>query len=54
MFKYIPLEEQTNLLRVENAKLKSENIKLASNVDYIAMVSDIDLDNEEALDNGEE
>ena len=54
MFKYISLEEQANMLRSENARLKAENIKLASYVDYLAMMTDIDLDNEEVLDNGEE
>lgn len=54
MFKYIPLENQIAIERANNAKLKAENIKLKGDLDYIAMMTDVDLDNEEVLDNGEE
>ncbi len=54
MFKYIPVEQQTLEARKENARLKAENEKMKSDIDYIAMRSDIDLEDEgeEASDNG--
>ena len=44
MFKYVPLSEQTALLEKENARLKAENIQLRGDLDYIAMMTDIDLE----------
>ncbi len=47
MFKYIPLEKQIAIERANNAKLKAENIKLKGDLDYIAMMTDVELDDDE-------
>ena len=46
MFKYIPLEKQVAIERAENARLKAENIKLKGDLDYIAMMTDVELDDD--------
>lgn len=46
MFKYIPLEKQIAIERAENARLKAENIKLKGDLDYIAMMADVELDDD--------
>lgn len=43
MFKYISLSEQSIKIRNENNRLKSELDKSKSYIDYIAMMSDIEL-----------
>ena len=48
MFKYIPLEEQILKERQRNAALEAEARKTAADIDYIAMMTDIDLETEEA------
>jgi hypothetical protein len=56
MFKYITVKEQVLTERKKNAQLAAENVKLKSDLDYVAMMCDIDLDTEtneqEAEDNG--
>ena len=54
MFKYIPIEQQAVEVRKESAKLKADNAKMKSDIDYMAMISDIDLEDEgeEASENG--
>lgn len=47
MFKYTSLKEQLIEERSKNAALKTQTDKNASDVDYIAMMSDIELDNSE-------
>ena len=59
MFGYIPLEKQIVPERQENARLKAENIKLKGDLDYIAMMTDVELDddtytNESEVENNEE
>ena len=44
MFKYIPIEEQLIKEKNKNAQLSAENAELAANVDYLAMMCDVDLD----------
>ena len=53
MFKYIPLEQQIAIERGNNAKLKAENIKLKGDVDYIAMMTDIELDDDKESEESE-
>jgi hypothetical protein len=53
MFKYIPLERQIAIERGNNAKLKAENIKLKGDVDYIAMMTDIELDDDKESEESE-
>lgn len=57
MFKYKPLDQQVVELRKKNAQLNAENEKLKSDLDYVAMMADIDLDEgsddeKEVVDNG--
>lgn len=47
MFKYIPLEQQIALERQKSAKLKAENAKLKADLDFVAMMCDVELDNDE-------
>lgn len=47
MFKYTSLKEQLIEERSKNAALKTQTDKNASDIDYIAMMSDIELDNSE-------
>ena len=47
MFKYIPLEKQIAEERKKNAKLTAENNQLRGDVDFLAMMTDVDLDNDE-------
>lgn len=47
MFKMKTVREQALDLRRENVKLRTELEKTNADVDYIAMMSDIELDNSE-------
>ena len=47
MFRYIPLKEQVMEERRQNAALKALSDKNTSDIDYIAMMSDIELDSGE-------
>ena len=47
MFKYTSLKEQLIEERSKNAALKTQTDKNASDIDYIAMMSDIELDSGE-------
>ena len=44
MFRYTSLKEQILLERQKNVVLKAQSDKNASDIDYIAMMSDIELD----------
>jgi hypothetical protein len=44
MFKYISVEEQLIKEKKKNAQLRAENAELAANVDYLAMMCDVELD----------
>ena len=46
MFGFIPISEQAVKERAKTAALTVENEKNAANIDYIAMMCDIDLDND--------
>ena len=47
MFRYIPLKEQIMEERRRNAALQAQADKNASDIDYIAMMCDVALDEEE-------
>lgn len=53
MFGYISVKEQLIKERQKSAALKVENDRNATNIDYIAMVFDVELENEkeEVLEN---
>ena len=44
MFRYMPLKEQLMEERKKNAVLKAQTDKNASDIDYIAMMTDVELD----------
>lgn len=44
MFRYIPLKEQVMEERRKNAVLQAQADKNASDIDYIAMMCDVELD----------
>lgn len=44
--KYIPIAEQLRRERANNIALREQTERTAANVDYIAMMCDIDLDDE--------
>lgn len=44
MFRYTSLREQILIERQKNAVLKAQTEKNAANIDYIAMMSDIELE----------
>lgn len=46
MFKYTSLEEQILLERQKNTALKAQTDKNSADIDYIAMMSDIELESE--------
>lgn len=48
MFKYTSLKEQLIEERRKNAALKEQTEKNTSDIDYIAMMNDIELDSPEA------
>lgn len=50
MFGYIPAAEQIVRERAKSAALEEANGKLSADLDYIAMMCDIDLDTEEIED----
>ena len=54
MFKYIPLEQQAVEAQKKNGQLAAENEKLKSDIDYLAMMTDVDLDDDEEEPNDEE
>ena len=41
--RYIPLEQQIAAVRKINAALRYENVRLRGDLDYIAMMTDVDL-----------
>lgn len=47
MFKYISIKKQIIEERNKNAVLRSTNAELTANVDYIAMMCDVELDNDD-------
>lgn len=47
MFRYMPLKEQLTKERKKNAALKAQTDKNASDIDYIAMMTDVELDTDE-------
>lgn len=47
MFKYSPVKKQIIEERNKNAVLRSTNAELTANVDYIAMMCDVELDNDD-------
>lgn len=54
MFKYVPVSKQVRKLQNENQALKADVIKQAANLDYVAMMADVDLpdeDESEVVDN---
>ena len=53
MFRYIPLKEQVMEERRQNAALKALSDKNTSDIDYIAMMCDVELDDVE-LDTDDE
>lgn len=46
MFKYTSLKEQVLIERQKNTALKAQTDKNSADIDYIAMMSDIELDSE--------
>lgn len=54
MFGFIPASEQAIRERAKNAALTEANNKIAANVDYIAMMCDVELDTAEVDENGKE
>lgn len=44
MFEYIPIEKQAIHARAEAQKTATQAERNAANIDYIAMMSDIDID----------
>ena len=46
--KYIPLDKQVAMERQENARLRAENLRLRGDLDYIAMMTDVDIDDDGA------
>ena len=54
MFKYISLNDQILIERQKNAALKAQGEKNAADIDYIAMMSDIELDSGETEGDADE
>lgn len=54
MFKYTSLKEQILLERKKNAILKAQADRHAADIDYIAMMSDIELDSGETEGDADE
>jgi regulator of replication initiation timing len=54
MFKVIETQTEIVRLRNENTALKAENAKLQSNLDYLAMMSDVDLDEDDESEAAED
>ena len=52
--KYIPLDQQIAMERQENARLRAENLQLRGDLDYIAMMTDVDIDDDGAGSEDEE
>lgn len=50
MFGFIPAADQAIRERAKAAALEEANNKVAANVDYVAMMCDVDLDTEEITD----
>lgn len=46
MFKYVPVREQLQLERKKTAQLQSSLEKASADIEYIAMMTDIELDEE--------
>ena len=47
MFEFIPIEKQAIHARAEAQKTATQAEKNAANIDYIAMMADIDIDQDE-------
>lgn len=47
MFKYIPIEEQMAKKQIEINKVSTEEAKNRADIDYIAMMCDVELDSED-------
>lgn len=54
MFKMKTIKEQLHEARCENVRLRTAFDKTASDVEYIAMMSDVELETEETEDNENE
>lgn len=54
MFEYIPIKKQLLKERAKNARTAQENAKNAANIDYIAMMCDVELENEETEESDNE
>lgn len=54
MFGYIPAAEQAVKERARNAALMEASNRNAANIDYIAMMCDVDIDTDADETNGEE
>ena len=50
MFGYIPAAEQIVRERAKSAALEAANGKLAADLDYVAMMCDVELESEEITD----
>lgn len=48
MFKYVPVSKQVRKLQNENQELKADVIKQAANLDYVAMMTDVEIPDEES------
>ncbi len=48
MFQYLSLKEQLLKERAKNEALKAQAVKNAADIDYIAMMTDVELETEEA------
>ena len=46
MFKYVPVSKQVRNLQKENMALKGNVVKQAANLDYVAMMTDVELPEE--------
>ena len=47
MFNYLSIDKLLHRERAKNEKLREESRKLAADVDYIAMMCDVELEGEE-------
>ena len=54
MFEYIPIKKQLLRERAKSAQIAQENAQNAANIDYIAMMCDVELEDEEAEESGNE
>lgn len=52
--RYIPLNEQITKLRAENAALRQLLNQTTANLDYIAMMTDVEIEEGETADDNDE